>query len=359
MLADLPTAPWFRRAILAAVLVGILLLTYMVLQPFVVPSIWAAILAFVTWPLHIRVCRLIRRRPTLSALVTTLLVSLVIVGPIVWLAFTLQTEMVKAYHEVQSLLAAKPPLPAAIHDLPAVGPWLTERWGELTADPTSLETSLRQWMSSSADEVTGLVGGLGRNLVKMFVALFAMFFFLRDGARFFSQTRAVLESLMGSEVRRYLKAIGDTTQAVVYALVLAALAQGFAAGIGYWGAGIHAPVFLGALTAVVALIPMATPLMWTGLSAWLILTGHVPQGVGLAVWGILVVSWVDNVVRPLVISNATDMPFVLVVFGVLGGVLAFGLVGLFIGPVVLAVSLALWREWLAHRQAHPPLPEKP
>src|ERR1700712_5360205 len=91
MLADLPAAPWFRRVILASVIVGILLLTYMVLQPFLVPSIWAAILAFVTWPLHIRVCRLIRRRKTLAALVTTLLVSLVIVSPIVWLVVTLQT----------------------------------------------------------------------------------------------------------------------------------------------------------------------------------------------------------------------------------------------------------------------------
>jgi predicted PurR-regulated permease PerM len=354
MLADLPAAPWFRRAILAAVMVGILLLTYMVLQPFLVPSIWAAILAFVTWPLHIRVCRVIRRRQTLSALVTTLLVSLVIVVPIVWLVLTLQTEAVKAYHEVQTLLATKPVLPTAVRDLPAVGPWLNERWAELTADPTSLETSLKQWMSRSADEVSGVVGGVGRNLAKLFIALFAMFFFLRDGARFFSQIRSVLEGLLGPQVRSYLKAIGDTTQAVVYALVLAALAQGVAAGIGYWGAGIHAPVFLGAVTALVALIPLATPVMWISLSTWLIVTGHVREGVGLALWGLVVVSWVDNVVRPLVISNATQMPFVLVVFGVLGGVLAFGLVGLFIGPVVLAVSLAIWREWLGHRQMRPP-----
>ncbi len=360
MMADLPAAPWFRRIIVAAVMIGILLLTYMVLKPFLVPIIWAAILAYVSWPLHIRVCRLIRRRQSLSALVTTLLVTLVIVVPIIWLVVTLQTEAVKAYHEVQTLLAAKTELPAAVRDLPAVGPWLSERWGQLTADPTSLETTLKQWMTRSADEVSGVVGGVGRNVAKLFIALFAMFFFLRDGARFFSQMRSVLEGLLGSQVRSYLKAIGDTTQAVVYALVLAALAQGIAAGIGYWGAGIQAPVFLGALTALVALVPLATPVMWISLSTWLILTGHVAQGVGLAAWGLLVVSWVDNVVRPLVISSATRMPFILVVFGVLGGVLAFGLVGLFIGPVVLAVSLAIWREWLEHRQMRPPgTPEIP
>lgn len=354
MLADLPITPWFRRVIVAAVMLGILLLTYMVLQPFLVPSIWAAILAYVSWPLHIRVCRIIRRRQTLAALVTTLIISAVIVVPIGWLAFSFQDEVVKGYHEVEQLLATKPALPTTLRDLPLVGPWLSLHWDELTADPTALKTNLQLWANNSATELSGVVGGVGRNLAKLFIALFAMFFFLRDGARFFSQFRSVLEGMLGSAVRDYLKAIGDTTQAVVYALVLAAVTQGLAAGIGYWAAGISAPVLLGALTALVALIPFGTPIVWGSLSMWLIVTGHLGAGLGLAAWGIVVVSWVDNVVRPLVISNATRMPFILVVFGVLGGVIAFGLVGLFIGPVVLAVSLAIWREWLEHRQVRPP-----
>lgn len=358
MLADLPAAPWFKRMIVAAVLVGILLLTYQVMRPFIVPTIWAAILAYVTWPLHIRVCRLIRRRQTLAALTTTVLVALLLVVPIIWLAFTLQSEVMRAYREVQNLLATNPDLPQALRDLPVVGPWLMERWAELIADPDSLKTSVQQWMSSSADQVTGVVGGVGRNIAKLFIALFAMFFFLRDGARFFSQLRSVLEGMLGPRVRDYLKAVGDTTQAVVYALVLAALAQGVVAGIGYAFAGLAAPIFLGALTALVALIPFATPLMWASLSAWLIVTGNVGSGVFLLIWGAALVSSVDNVVRPLVISSTTAMPFVLVVFGVLGGVIAFGLVGLFIGPVVLAVSLAIWREWLEHRNPPPPISNK-
>jgi predicted PurR-regulated permease PerM len=356
MLADLPAAPWFKRLLVSAVLVGILLLTYMVLQPFLVPTIWAAILAYVTWPLHIRVCRLIRRRQTLAALATTSIVAVLLVGPIIWLLFTMQTELLNAYREVQTLLATKPELPQVVRDLPIVGPWLVERWAELVADPDSLKTSVQHWMSSSADQVSGVVGGVGRNVAKLFIALFAMFFFLRDGARFFSQLRSVLESMLGPRVRDYLKAVGETTQAVVYALVLAALAQGVVAGIGYAIAGLAAPIFLGALTAMVALIPFATPLIWVSLSTWLIVTGKVGAGVFLLIWGAALVSSVDNVVRPLVISSATTMPFVLVVFGVLGGVIAFGLVGLFIGPVILAVSLAIWREWLEHRHEHTPKP---
>ena len=138
---------------------------------------------------------------------------------------------------------------------------------------------------------------------------------------------------------------------MVYAIVLAALVQGVFAGLGYWIVGVGPPVLLGAVTAMIALIPFGAPLIWGSLSVWLLLTGKIADGVTLLLWGLLVVSWVDNIVRPLVISNATRMPFLLVVFGVLGGVLAFGLVGLFIGPVVLAVAMALWREWQEHRPA--------
>jgi len=350
MLSDLPGSPWFRRAIVAFAIIGVLLLTYMVLLPFLVPIIWAMILAYVTWPLHIRVCRLMPRRQSLAALTTTLLVSVAIVLPIVWLLFMFKSESFAAYHKVQTFLLNKPSLPPALAELPSVGPWLQERWADLTADPTALKTELQQLIARSSDELQLILGGVGRNVAKLFVALFAMFFFLRDGPRFFVQMRAVLEGILGSGVRDYLKAIGDTTQAVVYALVVAAVTQGIAAGIGYWAAGIEAPGLLGAITALMALIPFGAPIIWGALSAWLLVTGHVWPGVGLALWGILVVSWVDNVVRPLVISKSTQMPFILVVFGVLGGVISFGLIGLFIGPVVLAVALAIWREWLEHRR---------
>lgn len=356
MLID-ASSQWFRRAIVITFMVGIVLLTYMVMQPFIVPTIWAAILAYVSWPLHIRISRVIRRRQTAAALVTTLVVSLIIVVPLIWLIMVLQNEMISGWSEVQALLARKPELPAAVRDLPVIGTWAVERWTELLADPTVLKKGMHLWITQSADEVSGAVGGLGRNVAKLCIALFAMFFFLRDGARFFVQMRSVLEGMLGAAARDYLQAIGDTTQAVVYALVLAALAQGVVAGVGYAIAGFEAPIFLGAVTALVALIPFATPVMWSSLSIWLILSGKAGAGVFLLIWGTALVSTVDNVVRPLVISNHTTMPLILVVFGVLGGVIAFGLVGLFIGPVVLAVSLAIWREWLTQRRQMVTTPE--
>jgi predicted PurR-regulated permease PerM len=346
MLADLPTAPWFRRLLVAGLILGILLLTFTVLQPFIVPLIWGGILAYVSWPLNLRVLRLVRGRPGVAALITTTLVTIAIVVPIVWLVLMVQVEAVAAYAEVQAFLASKPALPDSLRELPGVGAWAQQVLERLAADPTAIRGQFILLLEESSVEVTRLIGGVGRNAAKLFFAVLSMFFLLRDGPRLLSETRAILEGILGPRVHDYLDAMGATTQAVVYALILSAIAQGVVAGLGYWIFGVHAPVLMGAITVLIALIPFGAPVVWGSLAIWMMVTGNVWGGVGLALWGMLLVSWMDNIVRPLVISNATRMPFLLVVFGVLGGVLAFGLVGLFIGPVLLAVSIAIWREWL-------------
>ena len=116
--------------------------------------------------------------------------------------------------------------------------------------------------------------------------------------------------------------------------------------MGYWFAGVRAPVLFGAFTAIIALLPFGTPFVWGSLGVWLLLTGKTLEGIGLLLWGTLVVSWVDNLIRPLVISSATQIPFLLVLLGVIGGLAAFGLIGLFVGPVIGAVLMSVWREWL-------------
>jgi predicted PurR-regulated permease PerM len=352
MLADLPTAPWFRRLLVAGLILGILLLTFTVLQPFVVPLIWGAILTYVSWPMHLRILKLCGGRSPAASMVTTIIVTIIIVVPLVWLIMLLRTEATVAYAEVQSFLASKPVLPQAIHDLPWIGAWAQDLLNQLAADPTSLREQFLLMMEQSSVEVSKLIGGVGRNVAKLFFAVFSMYFLLRDGPRLMREARAVLGGILGPRVHDYIDAAGSTTQAVVYALMLGALAQGVAAGIGYWIFGVQAPALMGALTVIIALVPFGAPMVWGSLAAWALIRGELFDGIGLILWGLILVSWVDNIVRPLVISNATRMPFLLVVFGVLGGVLAFGLVGLFIGPVLLAVSLAIWREWHDEHSTH-------
>ena len=350
MLADLPTAPWFRRILVAALILGIVLLTFSVLRPFIVPLIWGGILAYVSWPLQQRLVRAVRGRNGLASLLTTLLVTAAIVVPLVWLILMVRVEAVNAYAKVQTFLASQPSLPPALRELPWIGAWAQNMLEQLSADPTAIREQLVLTLEQSSVEMSKLIGGVGRNVAKLFFAVLSMFFLLRDGPRLVREARAILEGILGPRVHDYLDAIGATTQAVVYALILGAIAQGTVAGIGYFFAGVEAPVLMGAITVLIALIPFGAPLVWGSLALWMLINGHLGHGIFLMIWGLLIVSWVDNLVRPMVISNATRMPFLLVVFGVLGGVLAFGLVGLFIGPVLLAVSLAIWREWLEEHQ---------
>jgi predicted PurR-regulated permease PerM len=277
-------------------------------------------------------------------------VTLAIVVPLAWLVLMVRVEAVHGYAKVQTFLASKPSLPPALHDLPWIGAWAQNMLEQLSADPTAIREQLVMTLEQSSIEVSKLIGGVGRNVAKLFFAVLSMFFLLRDGPRLVREARAILEGILGPRVHDYLDAIGATTQAVVYALILGAIAQGTVAGIGYFFAGVEAPVLMGAITVLIALIPFGAPLVWGSLALWMLINGHLGHGIFLMIWGLLIVSWVDNLVRPMVISNATRMPFLLVVFGVLGGVLAFGLVGLFIGPVLLAVSLAIWREWLEEHQ---------
>jgi predicted PurR-regulated permease PerM len=195
------------------------------------------------------------------------------------------------------------------------------------------------------------LGGIGRNVAKFGLAVFALFFLFRHGVSVLTQFRRVATRWLGEAARGYIHAVGVTVRAVVFGIVLTALAQGTLAGLGYWVAGVPAPALWGVITALVSLIPFVGPVVWIGLSLSLLAHGETQAALGLFLWGALVVSWVDNLIRPLVISGPTRIPFLLVFLGVLGGLNAFGLIGLFLGPVLLAISIAIWREWLAHAGA--------
>lgn len=351
-----------RRILLALLLGGLLVLAYAVLQLFLVPVAWAAIMAYTTWPLHLRLRRALGGRATLSAVLMALLLTATFMLPLLWLMVMLRTEAVAAYGAVAAYFAQGPrPLPGFVAAIPWVGDWLQQWLDQLALDPTALRQQVGTWVEQRTGELLELLGGVGRNAAKLGFALLTVLFLYRDGETLLAQLRQVMQRFVGARFEPYVDAVGATTKAVVYGLVLTALAQGALAGLGYWAAGVNAPVLLAMLTALVALIPFGTPFVWGTIGLWLLLNGQTGPGLGLLLWGILVVSWVDNLIRPMVISSASRVPFLLVMFGVLGGVAAFGLIGLFIGPVILAVMLAVWREWLEQQAPAPdsghPAPE--
>lgn len=347
-----PIAEPLRRLLIAAVLALLAFAGYRVLAPFLAPLLWAAILVYVSWPLHRLISRLLRGRRTASALLMTLLLMAAVVLPVLAVAGLLAEEAGFAYRTLTARLADQPlALPDAVTGIPVIGPWLGESLDVLAGDPALLRAEIGRWLQQSSGALAGLAGGFGRYLAGLVLTLVIMFFFYRDGDRLVDQIRRLLRGLLGERAENYIAAVGATVSAVMYGLLLTAIAQGALAGVGYWFVGLAAPILLGAVTMLFALIPFGTPLVWGTLGVWLIIDNQLWPGISLLLWGALVVSSIDNLIRPLVISSASQVHFLLVLLGVLGGALAFGFVGLIVGPVILAVAAAVWNEWLTHMPA--------
>ncbi len=348
------TKALLRRIVIGILLIGLLILSYRILHLFFAPLAWAMILVYVTWPVYRHVRRWLRNA-TGSALLMTVILSAVIVLPLVWLTTLLRVELPVVFDRAVSYFVQGPQaLPKFIVHIPWLGSELEQLLGQFSGDVEALQRQLIQWSEPWMEEIIGVFGDAGRNAVKFGFALLIAFFLYRDGEEPLAQIRGLLLRLLGERAEGHLSAIGGTIRAVMFGLILTALAQGLLAGLGYWAAGVRTYVLLGALTAMIALVPFGAPLVWGMVGVWLLLSNHAFAGIGLLLWGALVVSLIDNVIRPLVISGATRIPFLLVLFGVLGGISAFGLVGLFLGPIVVGVLLAVWREWLAEQALERP-----
>jgi predicted PurR-regulated permease PerM len=340
--------PLKSRRLLLDILLGLLLAGCLfVLWPFVVPIVWAAFLAYVTWPLHRRVHAAFGRFEATAALVSTLLVICAVVVPVLWLSVLVEAEALEAYRSLVAYFAAGPHLlPPAIRDLPWVGARAQDILDQLTADPGSFERAFAGWMQRLMGSAPGMLLEAGRMLGAALTIVFTLFFCYRDGEGAVRQVRVVVRRHFRDRLDSYLRTAGTMMRTVLYGSVVSAAAQGLIAGLGFWIVGVRAPVLLGALTAVLSAIPVVgTASVWVPIAAWLLLTGNIWQGVVLLLWGTLLVHPTDNILRPLLISNVAHVPFLLVMFGALGGLSSFGLVGLFIGPALLTVGLAIWREW--------------
>ena len=331
-----------------ALLLGLALLGGLVLQPFLVSVAWASILAYVTWPVYRMLRRLFAGRDMLSASIMTSFSILVLVIPLLWVGIALQQEVTAGYRELVASDARWAwTLPDPIRRIPWLGSRLQEWITLYTGDPAALTRQLAQWAQAWTGELVSLVGDIGRNAAKIVFMVLTVFFLYRDGDQVVRQIQIVLTRFFGDRVLLYLQVAGVMTRAVAYGLFVTACSQGIVAGIGYQIVGLGTPVLLGALTAIAASIPLfGTFLVWGVAGIWLTMSGHLWNGIGLLAWGTLLVNPLDNIIRPLMITGATRIPFLLSLFGVLGGLRAFGLVGMFVGPVVLAVLIAVWREWV-------------
>lgn len=351
--------PSFQRLLLFGLFFILLYLGFDIVKYFIVPVLWACIIAYMTWPLYKRILRVFgENRPTLSALVMTTLLILVVGLPFTFAIFLLQHEGRNLFFDLQRQLASGHlSVPEIIRELPIVGKEVSRIVQDINANPNAVFSNITVWIQGHLNYGKFVISEITKNIVKLCFAMMSLFFFYRDGQTIVHQVSSAMEKVIGPRIQHYIDTISETTRAVVYGVGLTAIAQAALAGVSYYVAGVPNPMLLTILTFIMALIPFGPPVAYSAVALWLFSHGQTIEAIGVMAWGVCIVSTADNVIRPLVISGATQIPFLLIMFGVLGGLASFGLVGLFIGPVVLAILLAIWREWL-HETTHPePVPK--
>jgi predicted PurR-regulated permease PerM len=333
--------------------VGLAAAALLVLRPFLVPMAWGAITAYTTWPLYRRL-RDATGRPRLSAGLVTAAVAFGLAVPVAWLLATVANEVANVVELLQASAGRGVELPAWIESRA----WLRDPIDELRRtwlfDSHAMRDLLTRNLSQVSSRLLSVAGGLARNAFQFAITLMALFVLYLDGERVLVHARRLAPVFFPSAPVHFLDEIGDVVRAVVFGLLGTALAQGAIAGIGFAIFGVPSPVLLGVLTALGSFVPFGPMIVWIAAVVGLVLNGETGNAIGMALWGGLLVSMVDNILRPLLISGPTRIPFLLVLFGVLGGLATFGLLGLFVGPVVLSVAFALLAEFGQRRS--PPAP---
>jgi predicted PurR-regulated permease PerM len=276
----------------------------------------------------------------------------VVILPLTLVTYNLADNVTAFYDGVRQAIEAGPPEPPAwLKTMTIVGGSADAYWHLLATDHDEMAALEKRLLEPTKSYL--LAGGilLGQGVVVMSLAVFVCFFFYRDGIALVRFLNMAMDRVIGIHVENILGIINNTVRSVMYGLLGTALAQGLVAIIGFIIAGVPAALLLGVVTSILSLVPVGPPLIWISAAIWLFYQGTVGWGIFMLLWGFFLISGVDNVVKPLLISHGSHLPFILVLFGVMGGVLAFGFVGIFIGPTLLAVGLSLIQEWGARDRA--------
>ena len=348
-MADVPTGRIGRSNIElwigGTAVVVLALLCLLVLRPFISAALWAVILCFTTWPLFLSLEEMLGGRRTLAALIATLFLAAVIVVPVAILGATLADNVSALVSASQKLIREGPPSPPDwVASIPLVGSHIADYWNYLNQGSSVRLQELARLLPAA--KVVALWGGsaLAEGIFQITLSLIIAFFFYRDGHAAAAQLQMSLRRIAGERGARLLDLAGATIRAVVYGILGTSLLQGVVAAIGFGIAGVPGAVSLGFVTFLLSLVPGGPPIVAAPAAFWLYRQGSLPWAIFMMAWG-LMVGMLDNVVKPLLISRGGSTPMILVMLGVLGGALAFGVIGMFLGPTLVALGYSLFEQW--------------
>jgi predicted PurR-regulated permease PerM len=344
------TVTLIERAIVLVLFAGLMLGVLLVLRPFATALLFGAILAIATWPLRAALVRAGLGRGLVSALL--LLAALLLMGlPVLAVGPRLAAQLVEATHHAEAVLATLSAAPPDwLAHLPLVGQRLARGWSDAARAGGDLHIVLEPYADWIRQTVITAAQALADSVLQFVLALIVAAMFWANGDVLGATLRDVFLRLGGAPGAEALEAAAGSLRSVAYGVVGTAMLQGILMGLGAVIAGVPAPGLLGFVVMLLAISQIGAPLIllvWGGSAWWLLHEGAQGWAVFMLLWGLLLVSGSDNVVRPWLIKQGVAMPLTLVILGVFGGFLSFGFLGLFIGPALLAVVFTLLKAWRA------------
>lgn len=326
---------------------AIIVVTLYIVHDFIVPLIWAAIIAIATHPLYHRWRKLLGNHTTWAALIMTFVVALIIAIPVSWLITILirETQFVVAF-----LLKANQygePTPTWFAKIPWVGMHLQQYWQAHLSQPKGIEhalASIHLPLSESSAYIRQIGISLAHRGIDFCFTMLSLFFFYKGGAALMHQLNEFARHYIGDSWDRYADHLPIAIRATVNGTILVSLGVGLFMGISYWLAGLPAPALFGFITGILAMIPFGSTAIIAIVAVLLFVKHKILAAILVIAWGIIVNIASDHVFKPMIIGNATSLPFLAVLFGVLGGIQTLGLLGLFLGPIIMVLFMVVWEE---------------
>jgi predicted PurR-regulated permease PerM len=331
-------------------LVFVLLAGVYFFHGFIVPVLAALVIGFASWPIYRRLLNAIGGNRTLGATIAIILVLFFIVAPVslavvyavkevkIWAAWAIEANKVGAS------------VPTWLNGIPIVGADLAEQWMKYLSRPGGLGELVQLISGSNIGNIYHGVVVIGASAFQAFLTLLFMlitlFFVYRDGEKLVAQLDRLGERILPLRWERVSRVVPLTISSTVTGMAIIAIGEGIVLGGAYWLAGVPSPVTLGLITGIMALIPGGAPLSFTLVSIYLVASGSPFEGAALMAWGSIELFIVDKTLRPKLVGGPIKLPFLPTFFGLIGGVKTMGFLGLFLGPVLMALLVAIWREWL-------------
>jgi predicted PurR-regulated permease PerM len=331
----------------AIIVIGI----FLVLQPFLSAMLFAGVLAIATWPLYQRLRMSLGGNPTLAATVMLLMILVLVIIPITLLSAAAADGLPEAIEFVKGWTRGGVHAPEGLRSIPVIGERLYTQLETLLVDREQLAALMQRAIEPAGRLSIAFVRVLGDGILQLLLVTFIVFFYYRDGERIVGILKRVSERLSGRLSAEVMTIVTGTTRSVVIGIVGTAAAQGAVALIGFLIAGVPGAFMLAVATFVLSVVPMGPVLIWGAAAIWLYVQGETGWTIFMVVWGAVVISSIDNFLKPILIARGSTLSLGMIFLGVIGGVIAFGFIGVILGPVLLALGFALGRAWMSAQDA--------